>query len=82
MSLLRVEALEVRYGDARALDGVGLEVAAGEICAIIGTNGAGKTSLIRAIAGIVPAASGKVAFRGQDITGWPAISSAISASAK
>ena len=71
MSLLRVDALEVRYGDARALDGVSLEVGEGEICVLVGANGAGKTSLIRAIAGIVPAASGRIAFRGQDITGWP-----------
>lgn len=70
MSLLRVEGLGVSYGDARALDGVSLEVGDGEVCAIVGANGAGKTSLIRCISGIVPAASGRVVFRGQDITGW------------
>ncbi len=71
MSLLRVDSLDVRYGDARALDGVSLEIGEGEICVLVGANGAGKTSLIRAIAGIVPAASGRITFRGQDITGWP-----------
>jgi len=71
LSLLRVEGLGVSYSDARALDGVSLEVGEGEICAIVGANGAGKTSLIRSIAGIVPIASGRVTFRGQDITGWP-----------
>ncbi len=71
MSLLQVQDLAVRYGDAVALDGVSLEVGAGEICAIIGANGAGKTSLIRAVSGIVPAAGGRIAYRGQDITGWP-----------
>ena len=71
MSLLRVESLSVRYGDAQALDGVTLEVGAGEIVALLGANGAGKTSLIRAIAGIVPSAGGRIVFRGQDITGWP-----------
>jgi branched-chain amino acid transport system ATP-binding protein len=71
VSLLQVQDLAVRYGDAVALDGVSLEVGAGEICAIIGANGAGKTSLIRAVAGIVPAAGGRIAYRGQDITGWP-----------
>jgi branched-chain amino acid transport system ATP-binding protein len=71
VSLLQVQDLAVRYGDAVALDGVSLEVGAGEICAIIGANGAGKTSLIRAVSGIVPAAGGRIAYRGQDITGWP-----------
>ncbi len=71
MSLLRVDSLDVRYGDARALDGVSLEIGEGEICVLVGANGAGKTSLIRAIAGIVPAVSGRITFRGQDITGWP-----------
>jgi len=71
VSLLQVQDLAVRYGDAVALDGVSLEVGEGEICAIIGANGAGKTSLIRAVSGIVPAAGGRIAYRGQDITGWP-----------
>ena len=56
MSLLRVDSLDVRYGDARALDGVSLEIGEGEICVLVGANGAGKTSLIRAFAGVVPAA--------------------------
>ena len=50
--MLTVEDLDVFYGDAQALDGVSLEVAEGEIVAIVGANGAGKTSLIRTIAGM------------------------------
>jgi branched-chain amino acid transport system ATP-binding protein len=71
MSLLEIDRLVVRYGDAQALDGVALSVEEGEIAAIVGANGAGKTSLIRAIAGIVPVASGRVVYDGRDITGWP-----------
>jgi branched-chain amino acid transport system ATP-binding protein len=71
VSLLRIEGVSVRYGDAQALDGVSLTVAEGEIAALVGANGAGKTSLIRAVSGIVPIASGRVSFRDRDITGWP-----------
>jgi branched-chain amino acid transport system ATP-binding protein len=71
VSLLAIDGLSVRYGDALALDGVSLAVDDGEIAAIVGANGAGKTSLIRAVAGIVPAAGGRIVYDGQDITGWP-----------
>jgi branched-chain amino acid transport system ATP-binding protein len=69
--MLKVENLDVFYGDARALDGVSLEVEEGSIVAIVGANGAGKTSLIRAIAGMHRPARGHVYFRGLDIAGWP-----------
>ncbi|MBI3452849.1 MAG: ABC transporter ATP-binding protein [Rhodospirillales bacterium] len=69
--MLAVDALDLFYGDAQALDGVSLAVDEGAVVAIVGANGAGKSSLIRAIAGIEPAARGRVAFKGQDITGWP-----------
>ena len=69
--MLRVENLDVFYGDAQALDGVSLEVAQGSIVAIVGANGAGKSSLIRTIAGMHRPARGRVVFRGRDITGWP-----------
>jgi branched-chain amino acid transport system ATP-binding protein len=69
--MLTVSDLDVFYGDAQALDGVSIEVPEGEIVAVIGANGAGKTSLIRAIAGMLRPARGRVAFRGVDITGWP-----------
>jgi len=66
--MLSVSSLDLYYGDAQALDGVSLEVPQGEIVAIVGANGAGKSSLIRAIAGIERARAGKIAFGGRDIT--------------
>jgi len=69
--MLRVEALDVFYGDVQALDGVSLDIEEGTIVAIVGANGAGKTTLIRAIAGIHRAAKGHVLFRGENILGWP-----------
>jgi branched-chain amino acid transport system ATP-binding protein len=68
-TLLAVENLELYYGDAQALAGVTLEVAAGEIVAIVGANGAGKSSLIRTLAGIERPRAGRVRFRGRDVTG-------------
>jgi branched-chain amino acid transport system ATP-binding protein len=69
--MLRVTDLDVFHGDAQALDGVSLEIGEGTIVAIVGANGAGKTSLIRAIAGMHRPARGKILFRGTDIAGWP-----------
>ena len=69
--MLSVENLDVFYGDAQALDGVSLEVEQGAIVAIVGANGAGKTSLIRTIAGIHRPARGRIVFRNEDIAGWP-----------
>jgi branched-chain amino acid transport system ATP-binding protein len=68
-ALLQVEELELRYGDALALSQVSLSVDEGEVVAIVGANGAGKSSLIRAIAGIEKPSAGKILWRGQDITG-------------
>jgi len=68
-TLLAVHDLALYYGDAQALAGVTLEVPRGEIVAIIGANGAGKTSLIRTIAGIEKPRSGTIRFAGNDITG-------------
>jgi len=69
--ILRVENLEVSYGDVQALDGVSLEIEEGAIVAIVGANGAGKTTLIRAVAGMQQQLSGKIEFRGTNIAGWP-----------
>ena len=68
--MLEVRDLELSYGEARALDRVSLDVEEGEIAAIVGANGAGKSSLIRSIAGIEKPSAGKILFRGRDITGW------------
>ena len=69
--ILQVENLDLFYGDAQALDSISLSVEAGELVAIVGANGAGKSSLIRTIAGIEKPRAGRVRFRGQDITGLP-----------
>jgi branched-chain amino acid transport system ATP-binding protein len=66
--MLTVKDLDLYYGDAQALAGVTLEVPQGEIVAIVGANGAGKSSLIRTIAGIERARAGRISFKGRDIT--------------
>ena len=68
--MLEVENLDLAYGDSRALSGVTLSVPRGTITSVVGGNGAGKTSLIRACAGMVPARAGRIRFDGIDITGW------------
>lgn len=69
--MLLVENLDVHYGDAQALDSVTLEIPERAIVAIVGANGAGKTSLIRAIAGINKPTRGRIVYRGNDIAGLP-----------
>ena len=69
--ILAVRDLVLSYGDAIALDRVSLEVRARSITAIVGGNGAGKTSLIRAIAGMRTPRAGHIYFKGEEITGWP-----------
>ncbi len=68
--MLRVDNLDVFHGDAQALDDVSLEIGEGAVVAIVGANGAGKTSLIRAIAGMHRPARGRIAFRDIEIGGW------------
>ncbi len=65
--MLSVRNLDLFYGDAQALDRVSLEVPSGEIVAIVGANGAGKTSLIRTIAGIEKRRSGTISFKDKNI---------------
>ncbi len=69
--MLSVEELDLFHGDAQALDRVSLTVPQGAIVAIVGANGAGKTSLIRTIAGMHRPARGRILYRGTDIAGWP-----------
>jgi len=66
--MLAIEKLDLYYGDAQALAGVSLEVPRGEIVAIVGANGAGKSSLIRTIAGIERPRAGRITFKGRDTT--------------
>ena len=68
--LLSCHRLDVAYGGATAVAGVSLSVAAGEVLAIVGLNGAGKTSLLRALVGLEPLAHGTVEIDGQDVTKW------------
>ena len=68
---LKVDRIKVAYGKTAALHGISLEVGAGEIVALIGANGAGKSTTLRAISGLLKTAEGQVTWGGQSITGWP-----------
>ena len=70
--LLRIEHLEVRYGDLIGVADVSLEVPKGSVVALLGSNGAGKTTTLNAVAGIVPVSAGRVEFHGENIAGQPA----------
>ena len=70
-ALLEIDNLDLYYGDAQALSGVSLSVEAGGIAVIVGSNGAGKSSLIRSIAGIERPRAGSIRYKGQDIAGMP-----------
>lgn len=72
MAMLTVENLEVYYGVIQALKGISFEVNEGEVIALIGANGAGKTTILHTITGLLGAKSGKVIFEGQDLTKVPA----------
>ena len=69
--MLNVEKLFVSYKAIKALQDVSFNVEQGEIVALIGANGAGKTTILNTVSGIVPAISGKITFKGEDITGIP-----------
>jgi branched-chain amino acid transport system ATP-binding protein len=71
VSALEVQGLDLFYGDAQALDAVSLAAEEGAIVAIVGSNGAGKSSLIRTIAGIQSPRRGSIRFRGRDLAGLP-----------
>lgn len=70
--MLEVRNLAVSYGRIPAVSAVDLDVAAGEIVALVGANGAGKSSILKAIAGLERPASGSIRLFGQEIAGWPA----------
>ncbi len=70
--LLRVSDLEVKYDSVQVLFGVDFEIETGEVVALLGTNGAGKSTILKAISGLVPASAGKIELDGQDITGMAA----------
>jgi branched-chain amino acid transport system ATP-binding protein len=69
-AILAARGLHTYYGDSHVLHGVSLAVAPGEVVAILGRNGMGKTTLIRSVVGFTPPRRGDVRFKGQDVTGW------------
>ena len=69
--LLRLEAIDTFYGDAQILNGLSLEIAAGETVCLLGRNGRGKTTTIKSILGLVPVRRGRILFAGADITRLP-----------
>jgi branched-chain amino acid transport system ATP-binding protein len=70
--LLEIRDLDVRYGRTHAVRSVSLAVGEGEIVTVLGANGAGKSSLLKAVQGVVPTAAGGVRFGGEDVTRLPA----------
>jgi branched-chain amino acid transport system ATP-binding protein len=71
VTLLEVQGLKISYGGINAVKGIDLAVGPGEMVALIGANGAGKTSTLKAICGILPPAGGRVRYAGSDVTGCP-----------
>ena len=69
--MLEIEGLSVRYGAVRALEDVTLGAGAGSTTAVLGANGAGKSSLLRAISGIAPVSAGRIRLEGHDVTALP-----------
>ena len=72
MAMLEVKDLEVTYGVIKAIKGVSFEVNEGEVISLIGANGAGKTTILHAVSGLLGKAGGTVTYEGQDITAYPA----------
>ena len=68
-ALLKIEKLEAWYGESHALHGVGLEIREGEVVTLLGRNGAGKTSTLRAVMGLVGRRSGSIRFEGREMVG-------------
>ena len=71
-NILEIRDLQVRYGGIEAVKGISLDVPEGQIVTLIGANGAGKSSTLRSISGLVKPAAGKIYFNGEDITGMDA----------
>lgn len=70
--MLRLSDVSVHYGMVHALKGISLTVPAGSVVALLGANGAGKSTTLKTISGLLRPSAGKVEFEGQDITRWPA----------
>ncbi len=72
MSLLSVEAIDVFYGDVQAVRGVSFSVEKGEVVTLVGANGAGKSTALRAVAGLLAPRAGRIVFGGDTVGGSPA----------
>ena len=70
--VLRLQGLRKAYGDQQAIDGVDLQIGAGEVFCLLGESGSGKSTLLRALAGFVGLDEGRIELDGEDITDWPA----------
>lgn len=71
MAMLEVQNLEVNYGVIKAIKGISFHVNEGEVIALIGANGAGKTTILHAISGLIPSCNGTITFEDKDITKLP-----------
>jgi len=71
MAMLEVKNLEVNYGVIKAIKGISFEVSEGEVIALIGANGAGKTTILHTVTGLIPSKAGQIIFEGKDITKVP-----------
>ena len=71
MEMLEVKNLEVNYGVIKAIKGISFEVNEGEVIALIGANGAGKTTILHTVTGLIPSKAGQIIFEGKDITKVP-----------
>ena len=72
ITLLELDQLQVHYGSVQALAGVSLQVQRGELVTLLGSNGAGKSTTLRAISRLLPASGGQIRWRGSDLAGVPA----------
>lgn len=71
MAMLEIKGLQVHYGMIQAIKGIDFEVNKGEVVALIGANGAGKTTILHTVSGLLQASSGSIHFEGKDITKMP-----------
>lgn len=69
--MLSVRGIDTYYGESQVLFGVSLEVKAGEVVALLGPSGAGKTTTLRSVLGLTPARAGTIEWQGRDVTRWP-----------